>query len=127
MSTNDLPDHGLPGGELPKAVYRSVVLTAAWMFMAAWLAFGRNGRTDYLLGILLVLGVVSIALPRLIRMTASHHITGAPEDLQHFLHSEVDTATGPMSGGQAWIEIAIIPACLALAATLIGLVYVFSS
>lgn len=129
MSINDrnqLSDHDLPGGELPSAVYRSVAVAAVWGLLAAWLAFGRNERTDFDLAIVLVFGIIALSVPRLIRITARHHNAVKSEDLQHFLSSRVETETGQMSGGQAWLEIALIPVSLALAATLLGLVFAFS-
>jgi hypothetical protein len=41
-----------------------------------------------------------------------------------FLRSEVGTATGPMSGRDVMLEIAVMPLSLALAATLIGMVWI---
>lgn len=120
------PDE-LPGGEMPRAVYRSVIAAFAWMMFAAWLTFARGREADFALAAASLLILIFLMLPFLIYVTATHHMTAKQETLDHFLHSEVDTATGWLSGRQAWVEIAIIPVALALAATLIGIVYAFTS
>ncbi len=125
MTDHPKPDE-LPGGELPRAVYRSVIAAFAWMILVSWITFGTNREADYTLALASVLMVVFLAIPVLIYVTASHHMKGPQETLDHFLSTPVETATGSMSGAQAWIEIAIIPVALALAATLIGLVYILS-
>ncbi len=119
------PDE-LPGGELPRAVYRSVIAAFAWMILVSWITFGSNREADYTLALASVLMLVFLALPIIIYVTASHHMKASQESLDHFLSSRFDTATGSLSGREAWIEIAIIPVALALAATLFGIVYAMS-
>lgn len=119
------PDE-LPGGELPRAVYRSVVAAFIWMIAAAWITFGRGREADFALTAASLLILIFLMLPFIIYVTATHHMKAKQETLQHFLRSEVDTATGPLSGREVWVEIAIIPIALALAATLIGIVYAFT-
>ena len=115
----------LPGGELPNAVYRSVAFAFVWMMLAAWIAFGGSRGLDLDLSVGIVLFIVAAALPWLIRTTASHHIPAKSTEVRPFLYSEVDTATGPLTGREVWFQIILVPASLALAATLIGAVYVF--
>lgn len=114
----------LPGGELPNAVYRSVALAFAWMMITAWVAFGRERGLDFDLSVGIVLFAMAGAIPWIIRKTASHHISAKRTEVRPFLSSQVDTATGPLSGREVWLEILLVPASLALAATLIGVVYV---
>lgn len=116
----------LPGGELPKAVYRTVAAAFAWMLLAALIAFSRDGETDFNIAVGIFLFAVFAALPWLIYMTASHHKHARSENVSHFLSNDVDTWTGPLSGAAAWIQIAIVPAALALAATLFGAIFVLS-
>ena len=115
----------LPGGELPGPVYRSVLLAFAWMLFASWVAFASGGETDLVLTVAVVLFAVFLGLPLLIYTTAAHHTEAKPENPPALPSSSVDTATGPLSGREAWLEIALIPAALALAATLIGAVFIF--
>ncbi|HML41608.1 MAG: hypothetical protein JNN24_09740 [Hyphomicrobium zavarzinii] len=126
LSTTPAKPDELPGGELPRAVYRSVAAAFAWMILTAWIAFGIGREADFALAAASVLIFIFLALPLLIYITASHHMAAKQETLNHFLHSEVDTATGPLPGKDVWIEIAVIPVALALAATLLGIVYAFS-
>lgn len=126
ISTPPAKPDELPGGELPRAVYRSVAAAFGWMILTAWIAFGIGREADFALAAASVLIFIFLALPLLIYITASHHMAGKQETLNHFLHSEVDTATGPLPGRDVWIEIAIIPVSLALAATLLGIVYALS-
>ena len=117
-------DYGhVPGAEFPTAVYRSVVGAFAAVVVAAWLAFGGGNDADLTLAFASVLTVVLFALPILVRRTAAAHSDDKPERLDAFLGSRVDTATGPLTGGEAWLQILIIPLTLAAAAVAIGAVF----
>jgi hypothetical protein len=113
----------LPGSEFPTAIYISVAGAFAWMLGAAWLAFGTNMGTDLDLTMVTVLGTVFLSIPVAMHHTAATRYSSDPRRVAGFLSSQVDTATGWMPGGQAWLEILLIPAALAIAATLIGGVY----
>lgn len=122
--TNSSKPDELPGGEFPLAIYQSVAAAFAWMILMAWIAFGSGREPDFTLAFASLIMIVILALPLLIRVTARHHMHAEQEPLRKFLSTDVDIATGSISGREAWIEVAIIPVALALAATLIGLVYV---
>lgn len=126
MSDHPKPDE-LPGGELPRAVYKTVLAAFAWMLLAAWIAFGTAREADFTLAFASLLFFIFFAILAFLSVTARHHMRASEETVSHFLHADVDTATGPMSGRSAWIEIAVIPVALALAATLIGMVYMFTA
>jgi hypothetical protein len=113
----------VPGAEFPKAVYRSVVGAFAAVVVVAWLTFGGGSDADLTLAFASVLTVVLFALPILVRRTAAARSTDKPESLDAFLGSRVDTATGLLAGGEAWLQILIIPLTLAMAAVLIGAVF----
>jgi hypothetical protein len=110
----------IPGSEFPVAVYISVFLAFAWIVLASWLAFANGADADLALGVAGVLTVVFFALPVLIRLTATAHPRSRREKAHDFLASRVETATGTLSGASAWLQVVLIPAALALAATLIG-------
>ena len=116
--------HGPPlGRELHAAVYVSVAAAYGWMLMAAWIAFGKAGRPDFDLAIATVIFLMFLALPFIgFRISWAHSHERRPSWVE-FLSSTIDTATGPLSAGDAWIQILIVPGSLALAATLIGLAY----
>lgn len=126
MTDHPKPDE-IPGGELPRAVYRSIVFAFVWMLLAAWIAFGTAREADFTLAFASLLFFIFLGLPVLISITARHHMTAPRETLEHFLDADVDTATGPLPGRAVWIEIAVIPVALALAATLIGIVYMLTT
>ena|SRR5438874_10465581 len=115
----------VPGEEFPVAVYLSVVAAFAWILLVSWLAFGAGTEADLGLGIATVLGIVFFALPILMYRTATHRFRGQRQRVDDFLCSPVDTATGKLTGSQAWLQILVIPLALAFAAIAIGAVRLF--
>lgn len=109
------------GEELPAAVYGAILAGFALMLAVAWLAFGGALETGLDLVVVTVLCIVFLALPIILHSAARAQMehTG----LRQFLSARIDTATGPVSGREASIEILLIPAALALAAIAIGIVY----
>jgi hypothetical protein len=110
----------VPGAELPVAVYWSVFIAFIWVVVAAWIAFANDADAELSLGMATVLTIVFFTLPVLIRMTANSHADTTSDRKQDFLASPVETATDTLTGASAWLQIALIPVALALAATLIG-------
>jgi hypothetical protein len=114
-----------PGAEFPAAVYWSIAIAFAWMMAAAWLAFGGNGGTDLNLAVATALCIVFFAVPLIMYRTASARCKGGAPALRPFLSDRVEIATGALSGGEAWLQVILIPLALALAATVIGASYAF--
>ena len=109
----------VPGSEFPPSVYVSVFVAFAWILLASWVAFAGEGDADLALSFVIVLTLVFFALPFLVYLTARHR--SSARTLQgDFLSTPVDTWTGTLTGASAWLQILLIPAALALAATLIG-------
>ncbi len=111
------------GEELPVAVYQSVVLGFACMLAVAWLAFGGAVGTDLDLGVVTVLCAIFLMLPLLMHHVAAARAERPQPDLKVFLSSRFETATGPLSAWEAWMQVGLIPIALAIAAVLIGGVY----
>ncbi len=109
----------VPGSELPPAVYVSVLAAFAWILLASWVAFAGDGDADLALSFVIVLALVFFALPILVYVTAKHR-SRAPAVEGDFLSSRVETWTEMLTGASAWLQVLLIPAALALAATLIG-------
>jgi hypothetical protein len=110
----------LPGAEFPAAVYRSVIAAFVALVPISWAAFARDADGVLSLGFAAVLTIVFFALPVIVFRTARRHCEERPTALQTFLTSRVDTATGSLTGGEAWLQILIIPVVLVVAALLIG-------
>jgi len=115
-----------PGYEFPKAVYITVIGAFAWMFAIAWVAFGSADGTDLDLGIASVLAIVSLAIPLAIHHTAFRRTHEGQTPLHKFMAVPFDTFTGDMPARQAWLEVALIPVALAVAATLFGAAFLLS-
>jgi hypothetical protein len=119
-----------PGSELHPTVYASLLAGIGIFVMASWLAFGLDGETDYLLMIVGFVFAAFAALPMLIssagRRTTRADSVRKPVTIDQFVNGRIETGSGLLSGGQAWLQIAIIPLSLALAAILIGLASAFA-
>jgi hypothetical protein len=111
----------VPGGEFPTFVYISVLAAFGWIMLASWLAFADNTDAVLALGIASVLALVFFALPIVMRHTAVAFSHRKPHSPREFLSAPFETATGPLSGASAWLQVLIIPLALALAATLFGI------
>lgn len=116
----------VPGEEMPSSVYISVFLAFAWIVVASWIAFAHGADADLALGFATVLTVVFFALPLLVYMTAKSRSAGKHNERGEFLSSPVETATGCLTGASAWVQVLLVPAALALAATLIGTSFIFA-
>jgi hypothetical protein len=114
----------IPGAEFPTFVYVSVLAAFAWIMLASWLAFAGDMDAVLALGIAIVLAIVFFSLPVIIRQVAVANSRSRPKRTGDFLSAPVDTATGPLRGSSAWLQVLLIPLALALAATLIGAVHV---
>jgi hypothetical protein len=98
---------------------------ALWFLIMTWLDFARGGEIDYLLVIVTLFFAMFFGL-FLFRASYSLYDSRWPlrdTSLREFLRSKIGTATGTMRGRDALIEIALVPVSLAIAATVIGLVW----
>jgi hypothetical protein len=91
-----------------------------------WVSFARGGEVDRDLVVVTLFFIFFFAR---FLFTASYGLKDPrwrqrDTSFREFLDSKAGTATGPMRGREVLLEIAVIPASLALAATAIGLVWV---
>lgn len=104
-----------------------IALAAAlWFIAVTWMSFARGPEIDWDLVVVTLFFVFFFAL---FLFTASYGLKDPrwrqrSTSFREFLDSEVGTATGPMRGREVLLEIAVIPVSLALAATLIGLIWI---
>ena len=102
------------------------LLASLWFIAVTWVSFARGAEVDWDLVVVTLFFAFFLGL---FLFTASHALKDPrwrqrDTDFRQFLASEVGTATGPMSGREVLLEIAVIPVSLALAATLIGAVWI---
>jgi len=117
----------VPGAELHGIIYRVIFAAYVWMMLAAWVAFGGNGEADLALSFAVVLFVMFFTVPFLLRRTAAARSRIKRRAFDQFLSSEVETATGPLSGREVSLQVLLIPLALAFAATMIGAVFILES
>lgn len=112
-------------GVHPAAI--GIALAAAlWFIAVTWVSFARGAEVDW---DLLVVTLFFMFFFALFLFTATYgrkdpRWRQRDTSFREFLKSEVGTATGPMSGRDVLLEIAVIPVSLALAATMIGLIWI---
>jgi hypothetical protein len=111
-------------GVHPAAIFIAL-LAALWFIAVTWVSFARGAEVDWDL-VVVTLFAFFFAL---FLFTATYALKDPrwrqrDTSLREFLKSEVGTATGPMSGRDVMLEIAVMPLSLALAATLIGVVWI---
>ena len=107
------------------AVIKIALSGAAWFLAVAWLDFSGGPEVD------LVLSVVTgffIMFFTLFLLTATMVINDPrwkePKvRFSEFLNEEVGIDRGALRGRDVLIQIALLPVCLAIAATLIGLIW----
>jgi hypothetical protein len=138
-SVSDTPDlrhditdpEGEPGLSKPQtgvhpAAIGIALAAALWFIAVTWVSFARGAEVDWDLVVVTLFFVFFFGL---FLFTASYGLKDPrwrqrDTSFREFLRSEVGTATGPMSGRDVLLEIAVMPVALALAATLIGLIWI---
>jgi hypothetical protein len=113
------------GAEVPLAVYATIVAAYASILATAWMDFARSMESAWLATVGIIVGVVVLGIHLALRHTNHGPVLPGRHGLDEFLHSEIDTATGRLRGWEAYVQILIIPVCLALAAAGIGAVWVW--
>lgn len=111
------------GAEFPAAVYESIVIAFGCMLAAAWLTFGGRTDSDVDLGVVTILCAVFLMLPVLMYRTGATRSDVKRTNMKQFLSARFETATGALPAREAWLQVALIPIALAVAAMLFGGVY----
>lgn len=116
-------DYGaVPGAELPAAAYWTMLAAYLWMFATAWLVFATGMEADLVLMVATVLATIVLGLLLVIRrMTRARASTSSSADT-----TRVEIATGSLSEGEAYAQVAVIPLALALGAMGFGAAFLAS-
>ena len=108
------------------SVIKILLGVTAWFLLVTWFSFARGGEVNLNLAIAILFFLFFFGL---FLLTSSYGVNDPRWNLRktsfrEFLDSDVGTATGKMRGRDVLIEIATVPVSLALAATIIGLIWV---
>jgi hypothetical protein len=108
------------------AAIEIALAAALWFIAVTWVSFARGTEVDWALVVVTLFFIFFFAL---FLLTATYGLKDPrwrqrDTSFREFLDSEVGTATGPMGGREVLLEIAVMPVSLALAATMIGLVWI---
>jgi hypothetical protein len=109
-----------------RAAIEVALAAALWFIAVTWISFARGMEVDWDLVVVTLFFIFFFAL---FLFTATYGLkdprwSQRDTSFREFLNSEVGTATGPMRGREVLLEIAVIPVSLALAATMIGLIWI---
>lgn len=97
-----------------------------WFLAAMWLAFSWTTEGGFAIAVATVFLIVSFTTVLL----CTSYTQGDPRwhrryvTLSRFLEGRVSIATGPVRGREVFIQILLIPVSLALAMTMIGIVWI---
>jgi hypothetical protein len=111
------------GQELPPSVYKSVVVAFAWILAVARMAFGYSTEAAWLATVAIIFGAIFFGIPMVLRRANRMRARAAKRNADNFMWSSVETATGRLPGWEAYLQIIIIPLSLAVAATILGLIW----
>ncbi len=97
----------------------------SWRWLG-WTSAARSSST-WLASVGIIIGIVFFGIPFALRHTNHAFARARQRNLDEFLHANVEIATGRLPGWEAYLQIMIIPVCLALAATVLGAIWVWES
>jgi hypothetical protein len=115
------------GAEIPLAAYKTIALALAWILVVALIAFGRATESAWILTVTIAFSIIVVSLNCILWHTNRALTRAKPRELEDFLHSDVEVATGRLAGWEAYVQIITIPLCLALAATAFGTIWLWVS
>jgi hypothetical protein len=124
-SGDGLPEQfKLTGAEFPSDVYWLLILCFAWFLLAAVIAFSSHA-SGLDLGMSVLIFTVILGLPVILRWANPMFGREQHRGWKDFHKEPLEIATGRLRGEEAAIQVLLIPAALALAATLISGVYIY--
>jgi hypothetical protein len=97
-----------------------------WFLLVTWLAFAWSRETDFVLVVVILFFAFFLGLFLLTASLSAKDARWPVRDtnFREFLGSDIRIGNGTLPGREVFIQIALLPVALALAATLIGLAWV---
>lgn len=95
-----------------------------WLFGVFWYAFGGQGEGALVLAISTFFLIVVFGVPYIMKRTADKFLHRKNEvgPMADFLHGDVETLTGDVSGWGALIQVVVVPVSVALGMTAIAII-----
>ncbi|MGB3810389.1 MAG: hypothetical protein WA943_09835 [Parvibaculum sp.] len=124
------PHHDWHGRNVPLApdlhpgVFVAAIGGWAWLFGAFWLVFGGQREGAFMMAVDTAFLAVFFGTPYLLKRTADRFLKREEHhgSFADFLHGDVQTWTGTLSGWSALIQVIVVPFSVALGMTAIGFI-----
>lgn len=110
--------------DLHPGVYVAALAGWVWLFGAFWATFGGEAEGAMMLAVDTVFLAVFFGTPFILKRTADRFLKREDRagSFADFLHMEMETLTGLVSGWSALIQVVIVPVSLALGMTALGFI-----
>lgn len=93
------------------------------MLLSFWAMFARDAAIELVLAVVTVLMIMYFALIiGGIALADSPLVGERQRSFREFMHGPVDIATGIITGREAAMQMLLLPACMIVLATLIGII-----
>lgn len=115
----------LPATSVHYAAIGTGIAAYTWLVFVAWLIFGHEGEARLPLAIVTVISIMYLGL---LAGGGWYSWDVTPERSKartfgEFLDGPVETATGTISGREAYLQIALMPVALAIGGTIIASIW----
>lgn len=110
--------------DLHPGVYIAALAGWTWLFGTFWLTFGGQAEGAFMLGVDTVFLAAFFGIPYALKHTADHFLKRKTDwsGWADFLHMDMETFTGRVSGWSALIQVTLVPFAVALGMTAIGFI-----
>jgi hypothetical protein len=101
--------------DLAPSVYGALILSWVCFMAIPWLTFLSSATTLFMLTLIGIYAVMFFGVPIALNRIGARERWSDP-GLSAFLRAKVQTASGPVSGVEALIQVILVPACLTVGA-----------
>lgn len=110
--------------DLHPGVYIASLVAWTWLFGSFWATFGGQAEGAFMLGVDMVFLAAFFGVPYALKRTADHFMNHKTDwsGWADFLHMDMETLTGRVSGWSALIQVTLVPFSVALGMTAIGFI-----